>query len=81
MADFQLPNNLNATPSPDKGYGSDDNERPSPFNQKTLLNDGGGGNGAPPNQSEYILPQFVNNYQNNETMRNKPIDGNPLLYG
>lgn len=56
MADFQLSNNSNATPTPDKGYGSDDNERPSPFNQKTLLNDGGGGNGAPPTQSEYILP-------------------------
>ena len=78
MADFQQPNNSNTTPTPDKGYGSDDNERPSPFNQKTF---GDGGNGAPPAQGEYVLPQFVNNYQNNETMRNKPSDSSPLLYG
>ena len=79
MADTNNPNELAGTTPPEKGYGSDDNERPSTFNQKTLLN-GSGGNGAPQNQAEYILPQFVNNYQNNETMRNKPSDSTPLMY-
>ena len=55
-----------------------DRQRSTPFNQETLLADGGQGGGQ--NGGEFILPQFVN-YSNNETQRNKVTDAMPMMYG